>query len=336
MRVIVAPDKFRGTATAAEVAGAVCRAASAAGWECEPIPLSDGGEGLLEAFGGPNRTSRVTGPHGRPVTAGWRLDGEQAVLEAAQANGLMLAGGAEGNDPMAATSAGVGELVAAAIGAGARRVLVGIGGSANTDGGAPVVDLLAAQRPLDGADGRVLVEVCCDVRTTFVDAARVFGPQKGASPEQLAELTRRLTGLAADYHSRFDVDVTVIPGTGAAGGLGGAFAVLGARLLPGFATIAEHLGLDDAVRRSDLVVTGEGRLDASSFHGKVVGGMVDVAERHGKPVLIVAGVVDDDVARHDAVSLVERFGAERSRADTSACIETVVADYLERAGGPNR
>jgi glycerate kinase len=215
-------------------------------------------------------------------------------------------------------------------------VLVGLGGSASSDGGAPLVDLLAPHAPLDGKDGRVLVEVCCDVRTTFVDAAHVFGPQKGASPEQVGELTRRLADLAAVFRHRFDVDVTVIPGTGAAGGLGGALAVLGARLLPGFATVADHLGLEDAVRKSDAVVTGEGRLDASSFDGKVVGGVLELAQRHLKPTLIVAGVIDDDLDRGSAISLVERFGAERSHADTAACVEDVVAEYLaslSRASG---
>jgi glycerate kinase len=307
VRVIVAPDKFRGTATAAEVAGAVCRAASAAGWECEPIPLSDGGEGLLEAFGGPNRTSRVTGPHGRPVTAGWRLDGEQAVLEAAQANGLMLAGGAEGNDPMAATSAGVGELVAAAIGAGARRVLVGIGGSANTDGGAPVVDLLAAQRPLDGADGRVLVEVCCDVRTTFVDAARVFGPQKGAGPAAVEELERR---LAAAERLRPFRD---LPGAGAAGGLGAALASLGGELLEGAALVLDLSGFDDHASAADLVVTGEGTVDRSTFEGKAPGAVVERCRRLGVRCVLFGGRVEEGL---DALALSGR--PERACEDLAA------------------
>lgn len=341
MRALAIPDKFRGTATAAQVAGAVARAAAATGWACTQLPLSDGGEGLLDAFGGPNRSSRVTGPAGAPVRADWRLDGDLAVLEAARANGLQLAGGAEGNDAMAATSAGVGELIEAALGAGARRVLVGIGGSATTDGGAPLVARLARLRPLDGAGGRPLVEVCCDVRTTFVDAARVFGPQKGASPAQVDLLTARLAELAASYRREFDLDVTSIPGTGAAGGLGGGLAVLGARLLPGFATVAAHLGVAAAIEDADLVVTGEGALDASSFDGKVVGGVAELAAAAGKPLLVIVGAAEVDPAAlargHGAalqvVSLSERFGPARSRSDTVACIEQVVSEHLQSPHG---
>lgn len=326
LTVLAAPDKFRGTATAHEVAEAVRRAANANGMTCEQVPLSDGGEGLLEAFGGANRSTVVTGPHGAPVEARWRLDGESAVIESAQANGLVLAGGADHNDPRAATTTGVGELIAAAIEAGARRVLVGVGGSATTDGGLPAVRALASIGRLDGADGRPLVEVCCDVRTTFVDAARVFGPQKGATPEVICELTDRLTEVATLYRAEFDLDVTSIRGSGAAGGLAGGLAVLGAKLVPGFDTIAARLGLEDALTRCDRVVTGEGKVDESSFAGKVIGGVADRAAAHGKPVLIVAGVVETDHA--DTVSLTERFGAERSEHDTAACIEQVVAEWL--------
>lgn len=324
--MLAAPDKFRGTATAREVAEAVCRAAEQTGDRCERLPLSDGGEGLLDAFGGANRSTVVPGPHGTPVTADWRLDGDFAVIESAQASGLVLAGGAERNDPLAATSAGVGELIAAAIESGARRVLVGLGGSATTDGGLPVVHALAHLAPLDGRAGRPLVEACCDVRTTFLDAARVFGPQKGATPELIRQLTDRLQQLAAQYRDEFDLDVTSIPGSGAAGGLGGAFAVLGAKLVPGFDTIAEHLGLADALARCDRVVTGEGKVDESSFAGKVIGGVAELAAAQGKPVLIVAGVVETEHA--DVVSLTERFGAERSRRDTTTCIEQIVAEWL--------
>jgi glycerate kinase len=326
VRILAAPDKFRGTATAPEVARAVAAAARSVGASCEQLPLSDGGEGLLDAFGGANRTVSVTGPAGVPVAAGWRLDDDLAIIEAAQANGLLLAGGAERNDPMAATSAGVAELIRVAADAGARRVLVGVGGSATTDGGASVAEALEGLRPLDGTVSAPRVEVCCDVATTFVDAARVFAPQKGANPEQVRQLTDRLQTLAARYRDRYGVDVTTVRGSGAAGGLAGGLAALGAVLVSGFETIAAALDVESQVAGSDLVVTGEGRLDETSFQGKVVGGMVGLAERHNKPVLIVAGQVA--IAGHDAVSLTDRCGADRSNHDTIACIEQAVREYL--------
>src|SRR5687767_8813088 len=178
VRVIAAPDKFRGTATAAAVAAAIARGARRAGIDCDEVPVADGGEGTLEALGGSNRTTLVTGPLGDPVTAGWRLSGNVAVIEMALASGLaVVPGGAEGNDPIAASTSGTGELVAEAVEAGARRVIVGMGGSATTDGG---FGALRAMYPLQRLRGVELV-AACDVRTRFVDAAEVFAPQKGAS-----------------------------------------------------------------------------------------------------------------------------------------------------------
>ena len=142
MRVLAAPDKFRGTATAAEVAGAVASAVAAVGGRARSVPLSDGGEGFLDVFGGPNRTAVVTGPLGGTVEAGWRLEGRTAVVEMARASGLVLAGGVAGNDPVSATTTGTGELIAAALDAGARRIVVGHGGSASTDGGLGAVKAL--------------------------------------------------------------------------------------------------------------------------------------------------------------------------------------------------
>jgi glycerate kinase len=178
-----------------------------------------------------------------------------AVVESALASGLVLAGGAEGNDPVRATSRGTGQLVAAAIAGGARRVIVSLGGSATTDGGLATVEELDAYAPFDGRDGRPEVLVACDVRTRFRDAAVVFGPQKGASPEQVVELTARLDNLADRYLQRYGIDLSTVDGSGAAGGLGGALAVLGARLVPGFELVAEHTGLAEAVRGADAVIT---------------------------------------------------------------------------------
>jgi glycerate 2-kinase len=329
-RLLAAPDKFRGSASAPEVAGAVAAAARDAGWSCVALPLADGGEGTLDAFGGGNRTSRVTGPDGRPIDAAWRFgDDGVAVVEMALASGLVLAGGAEGNDPVTATTRGTGELIAAALDEGARTVIVSLGGSATTDGGLGAVDVLAPYAPFDGRDGRAELLVACDVRTGFTDAAVVFGPQKGADPAQIEQLTGRLRDLAATYRERFGVDVTQIEGGGAAGGLGGGLAALGARLVPGFPLVAEHTGLEAAIRAADAVVTGEGKLDAESFNGKVVGGVVDIAARHGVPVLVVAGVVDDQVRDRVAnVSLLERFGDEASWGDPLGCVERAASEWI--------
>ena len=188
-RVLAAPDKFRESATAHEVAGSIARGADLAGWSCHELPLADGGEGTLDALGRPNRTSPVTGPLGSPVDADWRLDGELAVIEMARASGLALAGGADRNAPLTASTRGTGELIAAALDAGATRVIVGVGGSATTDGGLGAVEALD-WLPFNSRGATV--EVACDVQTLFVDAASVFGPQKGASAADVVELTERL------------------------------------------------------------------------------------------------------------------------------------------------
>ncbi len=327
MRVLAAPDKFRGTATAPEVAGAVARAVVAAGAEVDEVPLADGGEGTLDALGGANKVSTVTGPLGDPVEAAWRLDRRCAVIEMAQASGLDVVGGPEGNDAVAASSYGTGELIAAAVERGAREVIVGVGGSATTDGGLGALRALEPAQRLRGVDLRV----ACDVRIPFVAAAEVFGPQKGASPAQVELLRRRLERLAQIYLEEHDVDVTDLAGAGAAGGLAGGLAALGARLEPGFDLVADAVDLDERLEVCDLVVTGEGYLDEQSFEGKVVGGVVALAVELDVPVLVVAGEVIADIpADLEAVSLTERFGGERSRLDTLACIEDVVSDRLRR------
>jgi glycerate kinase len=301
---IACPDKFRGTLTAPEATSAIARGLRAAGFdEVREVPLADGGEGTLDALlasrGGSRRTARVTGPLGDPVEAEYGLlpDGT-AVIEMARASGLDLV--AE-NDPLRASTRGTGELIATALRGGARRVLVGVGGSATTDGGLAAVEALGWS--LAGAD----VTVACDVTTPFMDAAVVYGAQKGASGAQAALLTRRLARLADEYAQRTGVDVTALDGGGAAGGLAGGLAAIGARLEPGFEVIAQAAGLEEAMDAVDLVVTGEGRLDASSFAGKVVGGVIewaadlDVAHRaviagqatvEGREELSVLGAAD--------------------------------------------
>jgi glycerate 2-kinase len=287
---LVCPDKFRGTLTAPEAAEALARGLRTAGFsEVRTLPLADGGEGtteaLLAARGGSRRRARVTGPLGGTVEASWGVLPEgTAVVECAEASGLALVEGP--NDPLAATSRGTGELIAAAVRAGARKILVAVGGSAMTDGG------LGAVTALGWSLAGVEVTVACDVETSFVDAAAVFGPQKGATPAQVALLARRLERLAEVYRDRTGVDVAGLRHAGAAGGLAGGLAALGARLEPGFEVVARTCRLEAALAGAGLVVTGEGRVDASSFEGKVVGGALEWAEAEGIPArAVVAGQV---------------------------------------------
>jgi glycerate kinase len=288
---IVAPDKFRGSLTAAQVAEAMAAGLAAAGLAVRRVPLADGGEGTLDALlaarGGSTRTATVTGPLGEPVEAQWGLlpDGT-GVVEMARASGLSLV--ANRNDPLRASSRGTGELIVAVLRGGARRVIVGVGGSATTDGGLGAVDALGWS--LSGND----VTVACDVATPFLDAAAVYGPQKGATSAQVSLLTRRLARLADEYRDRTGVDVTEFEGGGAAGGLAGGLAAIGAQLEPGFDVVARAAGFDDALSDADVVVTGEGKLDATSFEGKVVGGVLEWAAEEGveKRVVIVGQATD--------------------------------------------
>jgi glycerate kinase len=325
-RLLAAPDKFRGTASAAEVAAAIAAAAAEAGWDVEQLPISDGGEGLLDCFGGPNRTTSVTGPLGAPVAAGWRMDGRRAVVEMARASGIALTEG--GNDPMAAGTRGTGELVRTAIVAGAGEIVVGAGGSAGTDGGVGAVDVLREFAPLDGSRGYRVV-VATDVRTQFADAGAVFAPQKGADPGQVEALTGRLMTLAARYRDEFGVDVEKLTGSGAAGGLAGGLAALGAVIRPGFDVVAEQLQLADAVARADLVITGEGRLDATSLVGKATGSLAVLAGRLGVAVVVVAGQVDPGLELpFVTIDLVRTFGTDRAHRQATVCIRSAVTELL--------
>lgn len=335
-RAVLAPDKLRGTLSASQAADALAGAARASGWAADPCPLSDGGEGFLEVLaevGGPVRTTTVTGPLGAPIEAAWRFGGELAVIESALASGLQLAGGPARNRPLDATSRGTGELIAAALESGARRLLVGMGGSAMTDGGAAAVEVLEARGGLVGAD----VVVACDVQAPFVQAAAQFGPQKGAGPEEVTALGRRLEELAVRYGDRYGVDVRTMPGAGAAGGLAGGLAALGARLVPGFALVAEAVGLERRLTSADAVVTAEGRLDASSWTGKVVGGVAEAASRRGIRVVVVAGSVEGEGASEasrrgvEVIDLQARFGPKRCRADAAGCLAEAATYALASA-----
>lgn len=329
MRIVAAPDKFRGTATAAEVAAAIAAAGAAFGAVTDEVPMSDGGEGFLDVFGGPNRTTRVTGPLGAPVDAAWRFEGGTAFVETARASGLTLVGGPEGNDPLSATTTGVGELIVAAVDAGARRVVVGHGGSASTDGGLGALGVLGGGARLRGVE---LVAVV-DVTTSFLEAAEEFAPQKGATRKQVELLRRRLDRLAQMYLDDYGVDVVDEPGGGAAGGLAGGLIALGARCEFGVDLIAEELDLAGRIEEADLVITGEGRVDRSSFIGKTVGGVVQLAYDLGVPVVVVAGDVEprsaDDL---QTISLVDMFGERRAFEDTTGCVTAAVERLLAMRG----
>lgn len=329
--MLAAVDKFRGTATAAQVATAIGHACWELGHDCDEAPVADGGEGTLDALGGANRASVVTGPLGDPVRAAWRFHRGTAVIEMAQASGLALVGGAAGNDAVAATTTGTGELIDQALDLAAERIIVGLGGSATTDGGLGAVRAIHAPARLRAVE----FLVACDVRTRFVDAAAVFAPQKGAGPAQVRLLTGRLERLVQLYRDTYGVDVSELPGAGAAGGLAGGLAALGAELVPGFDLVADEVGLAERVAAADLVITGEGMLDDQSFEGKVVGGVAHLAARHGVPVVAIVGEVEPDAIHRagglrEVVSLVERFDRERALREPLWCIEQAALELLGR------
>jgi glycerate kinase len=263
------------------VARAIGRGLERAGVSVDLCPVADGGEGTLEilapALRAEIRTATVDDPLGRAIEAPYGIAGDTAIVEAAGASGLQLVDERERN-PVRASTLGTGQLIAAAIEAGAKTVLVGVGGSATTDGGA------GALRALRHADARLVV--LCDVRTPFEDAARVYGPQKGASGDQVRILTRRLHAQAR----RLPKDPRGLPMTGAAGGLaGGLWAALGAELVPGAVFVLDELGFDARLRRARAVVTGEGRLDEQSLAGKAISEVAVRARQAGVPSHAIVG-----------------------------------------------
>lgn len=323
--MVAAVDKYKGSATAAQVAAAIGHACWELGLDCTEVPVADGGEGTLEALGGANRVSTVTGPLGDPVEAEWRLHRDVAVIEMARASGLALIGGAASNDAMAASTAGTGELIDLALDAGAKKIIVCVGGSATTDGGLGAIRAISAPHRMKG----VQLLVACDVTTTFVDAATVFGPQKGATPAQVRMLTGRLERVAQMYQSEFGVDVSQIEGAGAAGGLAGALAALGGKLTPGFDLVADELDLHDTFVGADLILTGEGHLDEQSFEGKVVGRVQDLARSMNIPVGALVGAADPAAGKRIAhVSLAEMFGLERALGEPLWCIERAATQLI--------
>jgi glycerate 2-kinase len=287
---LVAPDSFKGTFSAREVAAAIAAGLRAAGREAQELPVADGGEGtidaLLSTLEGEERSARVTDPLGRPVEATFALidGGRTGIVEMARASGLGLVAEDE-RDAWAASTRGTGELIAAAVEAGAERVIVTVGGSATTDGGA------GALEALEEADIEVEMDVLCDVRTPFEDAGRVYGPQKGADAAMVRKLSERLDRLARGYKR----DPRGEPMAGAAGGLaGGLWAQHGARLRDGPAFVLGALGFDERMRGAAFVVTGEGRIDEQTLQGKLVGEVATRCRQSGVPCHGVVGKIELD------------------------------------------
>ncbi len=286
--VLVAPDSFKGTFSAPEVAGAIGRGLERAGLMPPDLcPVADGGEGTLDALltqlGGEMVSVEAQDPLGRPRTTGFALieDGGTAIVEMAMASGLGLVAEEE-RDAWAATTYGTGQLIAAAAEAGAQVILIAVGGSATTDGGTGANLAIEEHGGLRGAKLVVLT----DVRTVFEDAGKVFGPQKGADPAMVERLTERLNEQAAAYPR----DPRGVPMTGAAGGLsGGLWAAHGAVLEPGAPWVLDALDFDRRMRASRAVVTGEGKLDEQTLEGKLVGEIGTRARQAGVPLHAIVG-----------------------------------------------
>ncbi|MFL5847157.1 MAG: glycerate kinase [Solirubrobacteraceae bacterium] len=315
--VLVCPDAFKGTWRAAQVAGAIGRGLERGGLEPPDLcPVADGGEGtmevLLTALGGETAGATVSDPLGRPVAAGYALieGGGTAIVEVAQASGLALGDGRAEE----ASTRGTGELIAHAIDAGAQVVLIAAGGSATTDGGAGAI---AAIDEAGGLRGAALV-VLCDVRTPFEQAAATFAPQKGADPAAVERLAQRLD----DHARRLPRDPRGVPMTGAAGGLsGGLWAAYGAHLEPGAAFVLEAIGFDERLRHARAIVTGEGRLDATSLDGKAAGEVAGRAHDAGVPAHAIVGV--DALHAHEHLQTIREAS---SLEEITAAAETLAAE----------
>jgi glycerate kinase len=369
VRIVVAPDKFKGTLTATEVAHAIVSGLRRVAPDAivTPIPLADGGEGSLHAVvagaGGEIQPVGVSDPLGRQVTApvAFLSDG-RAFVESASAIGVGLL--AE-PDPLRASSRGAGDLIMRAVeGAGVRpRIVVAVGGTSSTDAGtgaataagwrfldsrghelAPGGGALAELASIDArlVDRRLQrcgIVAACDVGNPLTGprgAAPVFSPQKGAAPEAVEALSEGLDRLAEVVHRELGIAIASLPHGGAGGGLGGGLAAFfGANLVAGFDFVAGVLHLAEAIAGADLVITGEGRIDASTAEGKVVAGVARLAREAGVDCAAIAGEITPTVENakevlglHGALSLVDRFGEERALTDASACISAAAGELF--------
>ena len=328
MRILIAPDSFKNALSALEVAGNLRAGLEKAMPEAEfeLLPMADGGEGTVEAIidatGGKLMTRTVNDPLMRPVEASFGItgDGTTAVIEMASVSGIQVIRADERN-PWITTTYGTGELILSALDEGCRKFVIGIGGSATNDCGAGAASALGVKfmdsegnaveqgggyldkvRNIDmsGLDPRIAecrIMVACDVSNPLTGptgASRVYGPQKGADPEMVEKLDSNLRNMAAVIRDQLGIDVDSIPGAGAAGGLGaGMIAFLGGELVAGVTAIADVTGLDEAIEKADLVITGEGKIDSQTRWGKTPFGVAAFAKKHGKPVVAVAGTVGE-------------------------------------------
>ena len=331
-KIVIASDSFKGSLSSLEVAHAAAKGIRSIFPESEIICLetADGGEGtaatLTRALKGTSVTATVSDPLGRKINATYgiaEIHGRKtAVLEMSQASGLPLLSHSERN-PLLTSTYGTGEMIIDAIGRGCRRFMIGIGGSATNDGGTGMLEALGFRfmdiegqkiTGLCGAnistiasiDGSLVPHevlesefiIACDVETPFwgpEGASAVFGPQKGATPDTVALLEAGMQNLGKIIIKDLGINLSTVKGSGAAGGLGGAFyAFLNARLQSGIDTILDSIGFEDAIRDADLIITGEGKIDSQTARGKVISGISARAQKHGIPVIAIAGIVDMD------------------------------------------
>jgi glycerate kinase len=289
VRALACPASLKGVLSPVEAAAALAAGVRrVSGWEADEVPVADGGEGtaevLVRVLGGEWHTARASDPLGRPVTARWLLLPDRtAVVDSAEAVGLGLLAAGE-RDPLRATSAGLGELLLAVLAAGPASVLVGVGGTATVDGGAGLRTVLPRW------PGDVPLRVACDVRNPLLGprgAARVFGPQKGAGPEAVEELERRLASIEELRRYR------ELAGAGAGGGLGAALAALGGELLEGAELVLDLVGFDDRASGAAFAVTGEGTVDRTTVEGKAPGAVLRRCRRLGVRCVLFGGQVDE-------------------------------------------
>ena len=298
-KIVIACDSYKGCLSSSEVARAAAEGVAEVYPDCEIVRLAvaDGGEGtvdaLVDTLGGHLEWTEVSDPLGRPVKAVYGVAGDLAIIESAAACGLTLLTKEERN-PLITTTRGLGELILAAIDKGCRRFLIGLGGSATNDGG---MGMISADGFLERARG-LSFTVACDVDTPYIGthgASRVFGPQKGASEEDVEVLEERLRGYALKILADPGIDVSNMEGAGAAGGLGGAFrAYLGAELRRGVDMILDQIDFDEVIEGADLVITGEGCSDYQTLKGKTASGVLERAKRMGIPVALVSGAIRDE------------------------------------------
>ena len=329
MKIVIAPDSYKESLSATEVAQAIEKGFREIFPDAQyvSVPVADGGEGTVEAMiaatHGSAHSALVTGPLGEKVNANWGMsgDGKTAFIEMAAASGLALVP-PEKRNPLITTSRGTGELILQALDSGASNIIIGIGGSATNDGGAGMVQALGAKLcdangteigygggslntlntiDVSGLDPRIkhcAIRVACDVTNPLVGeqgASRIFGPQKGATEPLILELDRNLAHYADIIKKSLGVDVKNVPGAGAAGGMGAALmAFLGAELKSGIEIVTQALNLEEHIHDCTLVVTGEGRIDSQSIHGKVPVGVANVAKKYHKPVIGIAGSLTRD------------------------------------------